>query len=276
MKPNSFLNLRNLRKYFTLVRAGLLETLQWRASIFISFIGNIIYLVIIYNLWQSIYASSPYDTVNGMTFTDTMLYLVLAMTIFNMLNTFVVWMMSNEIRDGSMILNLIKPMEYRMFTFFNVLGGDVTTLFMIFVPTFVIISIITNLAVPFGMNLLWFVPALILARMISFYLDFFVGTICIYTESTWGIDMAKEVLVLLMSGAVIPLVFFPDWLRTVAEFLPFQAIYNIPLQILMGRVVTAGEILPLLGIQLLWVGVLNIVSGLFWRKSIKVITVNGG
>jgi ABC-2 type transport system permease protein len=268
----------NLRKYFSLARAGMLEALQWRASIFISFIGNIIYLIIIYNLWRAIYGSldDGVTTVNGMTFTDTMVYLVLAMTIFNMLSTYVVWHMSGEIRSGSMILNLVKPIEYRTFTLFNVLGGDVITSAMIIVPTFVIVGFITNWAVPLGVNLLLFLPALLLARLISFYIDFFVGTICLYTESTWGIDMAKEVLILLMSGAIIPLAFFPDVFRQIAELLPFQAIYNIPLQILMGRAVTAHEVLPLFGTQLFWVGFLHIASGLFWRKSIKVITINGG
>jgi ABC-2 type transport system permease protein len=267
-----------LRKYLTLARAGVLEALQWRASIFISFLGNIVYLLIIYNLWQAIYASLPEgtDTVNGMTFTDTMVYLVLAMTIFNMLSTYVVWGMSNEIRSGSMILNLVKPMEYRTFNFFNVLGGDVITFAMIVLPTFVIIGVITNWAIPIGVNLLLFIPALIMARLISFYIDFFVGTICLYTESTWGVDMAKEVIVLLLSGAVIPLAFFPGWFGTAAAYLPFQAIYNIPLQILMGRAATANELLIMFGTQLFWVVFMFIAGGLFWKKSIKVITINGG
>jgi ABC-2 type transport system permease protein len=270
------MKIRNLRKYLTLARAGVLEALQWRASIFIQFLGNIVYLIIIYNLWRAIYASSPEDTVNGMTFTDTMVYLVLAMTIFNMLSTYVVWHMSGEISSGSMILNLVKPMEYRTYNFFNCFGGDAITFVMIFLPTFVIVGFITDWAVPINLNLLLFIPALLFARMISFYLDFFVGTICLYTESTWGVDMAKEVLILLMSGAVIPLAFFPDWLLRIAEFLPFQAIYNIPLQILMGRVFSVREVLALYGIQLFWVAFMYVAGGLFWRQSIKRITINGG
>jgi len=253
----------------------MLDMFQWRMSLFITFLGNIVYLVVIYNLWQAIYASSPYDTVNGMTFTDTMLYLVLAMTIFNMTETYVVGSMGRHIQDGSMILNLIKPMEYRTITFFEILGADIISFCMIFVPTFIIVSIITGFAIPLGVNLLLFLPALLFARVISYYIDFFVGTICLYTESTWGINMAKEVLVLLMSGAVIPLAFFPDWLRQVAEFLPFQAIYNIPLQIMLGQV-TTFETLPMFGVQLFWIGVMYVISGVFWKQSIKTITINGG
>jgi len=210
-----------------------------------------------------------------MTFTDTMVYLVLAMTIFNTLSLWVVWQMSNQIQSGEMILSLIKPMEFRTFMFFESIGGDVVSFFMILLPTFIIVSIITGFAIPLGLNLVLFLPALLLARLISYYIDFFVGTICLYTESTWGVDMAKEVLILLMSGAVIPLAFFPNGLRQAAEFLPFQAIYNIPLQILMGRA-TMGEILPMFGVQLFWVAFMYAASGLFWKKSIKVITINGG
>ncbi|MCL1901662.1 MAG: hypothetical protein FWG51_04630 [Firmicutes bacterium] len=65
-----------MKKYLSLIRVGILDSLQFRAGVFISIFGNIFYLIIIYNLWQAIYASSPTETVNGMTFTDTMIYSV--------------------------------------------------------------------------------------------------------------------------------------------------------------------------------------------------------
>lgn len=264
------------KKYFAFTRAGILDSMQWRASIFITFLGNIIYLIIIYNLWRAIYDSSPEETVNGMTFTDTMMYLVLAMSIFNMLNMWVVWEMSSSVQSGSIILQLIRPVEYRTDLLFSVLGACLMNFFMVFIPTFLIVSIITNGAIPIGFNILLFIPALLLGLLINYFIDFFVGTICLYTESTWGINMAKEVVVMLMSGAVIPLAFFPDGLRNVAEYLPFQAIYNIPLQILINNNLSFFEIAMMLGVQIFWLAVMFIVSGLFWKKSIKVITVNGG
>ena len=66
----------NLKKYFTLTRAGIIEGLQFRASAAVMVAGNILYLIVVYFLWKSIYASSGQDIVNGMTFTDT-LYLQL-------------------------------------------------------------------------------------------------------------------------------------------------------------------------------------------------------
>jgi ABC-2 type transport system permease protein len=265
-----------LKAYLSLTRGGLLDMLQWRAGIILTFVGNIIYLVIIYNLWQAIFASSETDTVNGMTFTDTMIYLVLAMTIFNLLHMWIVWDMSRQIQSGEMILNLVKPIEFRSLLFFSTLGANVANLFLLFIPTFIIVSIITSWAIPLGLNLLLFMPGLIFALLINYFIDFFVGTICLYTESTWGIETAKEVVVLLLSGAVIPLAFFPGAFRQVVEYLPFQAIYNIPLQLLTNDSLNTAQILSMYGVQLFWMAVMFIISGLFWKKSIKIITVNGG
>ena len=267
---------KRIKKYTSLVRAGMLDMLQWRASVFITLIGNVVYLLVVYNLWKAIYASSAEDTVNGMTFTDTMIYIVLAAAIFNLLSLWVVWEMGREIQDGGMVLSLIRPMEYRTHLLFSNLGANIMNFFMIFLPTFAIVSIITRGAIPLGLNLVYFMIALFFGLLINYHIDFFVGTICFYTEATWGVDAAKNVVVMLLSGAVIPIAFFPAGFKQVAEFLPFQAIYNIPLRILTGHTSDFKEILTMFGVQLFWIAVMYTISGLFWRKSITKITINGG
>ena len=115
-----------------------------------------------------------------------------------------------------------------------------------------------------------------LALTINFCIDFFIGTVCLYTQSIWGINIMKEVIVLLLSGATIPLAFFPDTLRRIVSYLPFQSIYNTPLTILIRDSMPLTETLTMLGIQLFWALVMFLVSDLFWRRSMRVITVNGG
>ena len=85
-----------------------------------------------------------------------------------------------------------------------------------------------------GLNILMFIVALVFAYLISFLIDFLIGLISFYTESIWGISITKEAVVLLLSGAVIPLPFFPDIIRRVVELLPFKAIYHIPLNMLVS------------------------------------------
>ena len=206
-----------MKKYLTFTRAGVIEALQFRLSTFIIFIGNLLYLIVIYYLWKAIYASANTDVVNGMTFSDTLIYLVLATALFNFMEMYTVWEIGRNIQSGKIVLDSI-----------------------------------------------------------NYSIDFIVGTICLYTESIWGINIMKQVIVLLLSGATIPIAFFPDKLKTIVYYLPFQSIYNTPLSILLDKNPKVSSVITTLGIQLIWCVAMMILSKLFWRISIRQITVNGG
>ena len=95
---------------------------------------------------------------------------------------------------------------------------------------------------------------------------------------TWGINIVKETIVLLLSGASIPLAFFPEKARIVVSYLPFRAVYDIPLSILLGK---SGSdnwqgLLQLFGLQLVWLVVLTVAGNIFWNCAVKKVTVNGG
>ena len=268
----------NMRKYLALTRAGIIQELQFRLGTFVAILGNLIYLTLVYYLWKSIYASSGSDVVNGMTFTDTIIYLVLATALFNFLEMYIVWNMSRSIQSGAIILDLLKPMNYRRYLFFNYFGNNVMTFFMTFLPTFIVVYFITHGAIHLGINLVMFVISVVLALLVNFNVEMLVATICLYTESTWGINIVKESVVLLFSGATIPLAFFPEKLRMVVSLLPFRCIYDTPLNILLekkGYTFDSG-IWTMLALQGVWCLLLTLFSTGFWNFSVRRITVNGG
>lgn len=265
-----------LKKYLTLTRAGVIEALQFRLSFVVMVIGNLLYLIVVYFLWKAIYASAGTDIVNGMTFSDTLIYLVLATALFNFMEMYTVWEIGRNIQSGKIVLDLLKPMEYRRYLFWSYSGSFVTQFFLTFLPTFIAVSVVTHGAIHIGLNLLYFVISVCLAVSINYSVDFLVGTICLYTESIWGINIMKQVIVLLLSGATIPIAFFPEPLKTIVYYLPFQSIYNAPLSILLDGSPQPHTVLVTLGTQILWCVVMMILSKLFWKVSLRQITVNGG
>ena len=266
----------NPKKYLTLTRIGIMESLQFRMSMVIIFVGNLLYLIVVYFLWKAIYASSGQEVVNGMTFSDTLIYLVLATALFNFMEMYTVWQIGRAIQSGSIVLYLLKPMEIRRYMFWEYSGNFVVNFCATLLPTFIVVNVVTRGAVPLGMNLLYFVIAVVIAVMINYNIDFFVGTICLYTESIWGINIMKQVIVLLLSGATIPLAFFPESIRNIVNWLPFQSIYNAPLTLLLGKTTDIKDVAVILGTQLFWFLATYAVSKLFWKISLPQITVNGG
>ena len=125
-----------LKKYITLTRAGIIEALQFRLATVVMVIGNLLYLIVVYFLWKSIYASAGTDVVNGMTFSDTLIYLVLATALFNFMEMYTVWEIGRSIQSGKIVLDLLKPIEYRKYLFWSYSGTFVTQFIFTFLPTF--------------------------------------------------------------------------------------------------------------------------------------------
>ncbi|MGN0436952.1 MAG: ABC transporter permease [Lachnospiraceae bacterium] len=265
-----------LLKYKSLLKAGIMEQLQFRLATVLVIVGNLLYLLLVYFLWKAIYASAGTDVVNGMTFSDTMVYLVFASALFNFMEMWLVWEMGRNIQEGKIVIDLLRPMSYRSFLFFALGGNCIVNFVSTFLPTAIIVYFVCDGAIHLGFNILWFVLSVICSLTINFFINFIIGTVCIYTESVWGINIMKEVVVGVLSGATVPLVFFPDALRNVVMFLPFQAIINSPLELLLHAEYGAEQIIKILMLQVFWVVVLGVLSDVFFKVSIKRITVNGG
>jgi len=79
----------------------------------------------------------------------------------------------------------------------------------------------------------------------------------------------------LFSGALVPLSFFPGWLKSVALLLPFQGIVHTPASIYLGRI-GGMELVHYLGVQLFWVAVLWFVGKRMWHRAVRQVTIHGG
>lgn len=268
--------MNRFKKYFALTRAGIIECVNYRMALVVMVFGNLLYLTLIYFVWKAIFASSGSDVVNGMTFETTMIYLVLATALFNFMEMYIVWEMGRDIQSGKIALNLLKPMKYKDYLFWSVSGSFVVNFVFTFIPTFLIVMLVTKGTIAFGINIVCFMIAVVLAVIINYEIDFIIGTVCLYTESIWGINVMKQAVVTLLSGATIPLAFFPEKLRTVIEYLPFRAIYDTPLTILLSRNPDAGMVAEKLLVSLAWAVAMSLISHLFWHISIRQVTVNGG
>ena len=52
---------------------------------------------------------------------------------------FIVWDMSRAIQSGEIIMHLLKPMRYRVYTFWSYSGSHVISFFLTFIPTFIVV-----------------------------------------------------------------------------------------------------------------------------------------
>lgn len=259
-----------------LAKSSFLEATAYRAFFIFNIISNLVYTLIVYFLWKAIYSSAQTDVLNGMTFNQTFVYLSLTGAMSLIVTTFIEWNMSREIRTGNITRYFTRPVDLQ-FQIYSVSFGNVITNFSImFIPSFIIAYIFSSGSIKIGVNIPIFLISFVFAVLINITIDFLIGMIAFYTESVWGISIMKESVVLLLSGGVIPLAFFPDKLRHIVELMPFQAIFNLPMQILINNSYTLVDYGRTLLIQIFWVVSLIIFSRICYSQAKKAIVVNGG
>lgn len=259
-----------------LAKSAFLEASAYRVFFIFSIIGNLIYTIVVYFLWKAIYANSDSGVINGMTFEQTFVYLSLAGAISIIINSFIEWTMSREIKTGNITRYFTRPLDFQFQIYAKSFGDVISNFIIIFIPSFIIAYIFTSGGIELGSNILFFLVSFILAATISITIDFLIGLIALYTESVWGISIMKESIVLILAGGVIPIAFFPDNLRHIVEFLPFQAIYNLPMQILTNKSFTIADYGQSLLVQLFWAIALLIFSRICYKQAIKAVVINGG
>jgi ABC-2 type transport system permease protein len=265
-----------MTRYLHLAKGEFMSIATYSLGVIFTILGNIVYIVVIYFLWRSVYDGDAEQTIRGMTFDQVFVYMTLAGAIIILFKTWTDWIMSFNIREGTIIVQLIKPVNYQMKMLSEAFGRMLFNVMMITIPSIIMIFVIFGADIDIGWNLPFFILGVLLAFPMSFCLDFMVGLIAFYTESIWGVASTKEIMVGLFSGALIPLQFFPDHLQDILRLLPFQAIYHIPLSMATDTSLEVGDYAELIGIQVFWLVVLFGISHLAYTQAIKAITVNGG
>jgi len=263
-----------MKAYLAMMRGAYMIGLVYRFGFLFSIAGNLIYMSITYFLWRSIYQDR--ETLRGLTFDETYIYVALGSAVFILLKTYVDWQMSYDIREGMVAIYLTKPLDLQLYELFTSLGFALHALTTVTLSTFLLLIFVFHIEIPLGIGLLLFPFSLVLAYLVSFCFDYFIGLLAFYTESVWGLSITKEVIITVLSGALIPLQFFPEVIRKILLWLPFQAIYYTPLTMVAKPNLGWETFLPMLGIQLFWVAALFALTRLFYNQAVKVLRISGG
>jgi len=150
-----------VRKYLALSKGSFMTGMVYRFGFIATIVGNILYMVIAYYLWTSVYDGQ--EVINGLSFDQTFLYVALASTVFILFNTYVDWLMSFEIREGRITNYLVKPIDHQLAILASGGGRTILNILIVTVPTALLLTFVFGVAIPVGVGLLLFPVSLFLA-----------------------------------------------------------------------------------------------------------------
>jgi len=263
------------RKYASLARTSLEITFVYRAGFAVNMIGTVFYVVAMFYLWQTIFLGNP-GSLGGFTWPEMKAYLLVAFLLNSLLTWYQEWVMGEDIRQGVVAIDLARPIDFQASRFSRAIGPVPFEFTSALAVAAIVAFVFGGIALPAdparaGLFLL----SAGLATMIKFGLVYCVSMAAFWTTGTEGITVGRMAVQNIFSGALIPLVFFPDWLRTIAAILPFQGMISTPALTYLGKLDGPTTAL-MLAVQAGWALGLIVLGRLAWRRAVRVVTINGG
>ncbi|WP_175482245.1 ABC transporter permease [Thermoflavimicrobium dichotomicum] len=239
--------------------------------------GIVIYSLnigVYYFLWMAIYGSN--QSLQGLSAVQMATYISISWMArafyFNNLDREI----AQEIRDGTVAIQLIRPYHYLLVKVFQGFGEGIFRLLLFSIPGMVVVSLIFPIHLPDpGVVWLKFALSLLLGFIVNVEINLITGLLAFFVLNNQGLIRAKRVMVDLLSGLFIPISFYPEWAQIVLNYLPFQAISYLPSMVLV-KGLGGTEFMHALMIQAAWCVLLCIPIQAIWRKARKILVVQGG
>jgi ABC-2 type transport system permease protein len=227
-------------------------------------------VVVLLSVWQLAYSGK--GVVSGLSVGAVLTYALVAEVFADQLTTRTeLWV---SLRDGSIAVSFLQPFGLVGQFTARMVGRWLFSLAFFSLPLLLVSPLLGVDPRPASPAAgVAFVASLLLAITVGVALEFIFGAMLGYFEqSVYAIDSMRAALTLIVSGALIPLQLMPWGLGEVLQWLPFASVASAPLRIYTG----AGDVVPLLALQLAWALVLWPFARWLWNRNRERLVAFGG
>jgi viologen exporter family transport system permease protein len=213
--------------------------------------------------------------IGGYDARDTVTYVWLAQAMIMTVYAFGWYELALRIRDGSIATDLARPLSPLRYWLASDLGRAPYHFLYRGLPPFVIGAFVFELHYPSARDAVAFLVSLTLAVVVSLAFRFLYNTAAFWLLDYRGVSNIAITASLFFSGMILPLAFFPEWLKAVAYALPFQAMIQVPIDIYLGKH-DGASLAGVLALQVGWaVALLGLAAAALHAGTRKVV-IQGG
>jgi ABC-2 type transport system permease protein len=183
---------------------------------------------------------------------------------------------AQRVRTGDVVIDLIRPVHPIAAWLAEDIGRAGQACLVRFCTPLIVGGAIYGLRFPERAAT---VPLLVVSAslgvLISFGCRVLVNMIAFWLLDVRGLVTIYVVTSNILSGLLMPVAFFPGWLRTLAYLTPFPSMVQIPVDVGVERLTGVGA-LGAVGMQACWAAALLAAAALVLRRGERRLVVQGG
>ena len=263
-----------MRSYLSAFRLRWKMELQYRGAMIGGIVCQMMFGLILIALYRALYASKP----QALPVEHVVTYVWLQQAFFRMLLASDADLL-DKIRSGGIAYDLCRPLSLYGFYYARIMAQKITGSLMRAIPMLVFASLLPK---GWGICLPASVPALLCAMA-----GLVLGLLCVsalenitmaFTMKTLdprGVQAMLNMLMMVLSGNILPLTLFPDSWQKVITLLPYAQLLDAPIRLYTGDTPLA-DAPRILALQAGWIIVLTLLGIALWNRHQKQIIVQGG
>jgi ABC-2 type transport system permease protein len=266
--PRSF----RIEPYFEFAKKAFAREATYRMEVFTNVGSLVLRIYLMRMVWLALYAQNAAP--QGILLHQILTYTVIALLMSLILEIDGTRLIRDKLRDGSIATDLMKPISQALY-FFSDGAGQTALHAILILPSLGFALLMVHIDTPPPLALGAFIVSFILGYVVNFMLNFCMNCIAFWTLETFAIQLIVRWCSDLLSGQIIPLLFFPGVLQRIVLSLPFAAIYSTPLLIYIGKIPPQDYGFALLT-QIGWLIVFALLGAVIWQAAQRRLVVQGG
>lgn len=267
-----------MRKYLSFFKVRFITGLQYRAAAYAGVVTQFCWGCMTILMFRSFYQSNA--EAFPMTLSELSSYLWLQQAF---LALFMAWFLDNDILDGitsgNVAYELCRPIDLYTMWFLKNMAIRLSKVALRCMPIILVAAFLPkpyNISMPSSLfSAVLFVPSLLTGFLLIIAFNMLIYISVFYTLSPTGIRVLAVSAIEFLSGAIIPIPFFPESLQKFIYMLPFASMQNTPFLIYTGYIKGIDAIKGML-LQVVWFLLLAIAGKMFMKKALKKAVVQGG
>lgn len=258
--------------YVEFAKKAFAREATYRMEVFTEIGSLLVRVYLLRSIWTALYAQNVAPM--NLPLHSMITYATVALLMSLILEVDGTRLIREKVREGTIATDLMKPISVP-FYFFSDGAGQTLLHAVLVIPSLLFALLMVHIDVPsapvFGAFLLSFA----LGYLVNFFLNFLMNAVAFWTLETFAVQLIVRWVSDLLSGQIIPLVFFPGIFGRIVFALPFAAIYSTPLLIYVG-VIHPSEYVRYFAIQVLWLASFAVLSLFVWRAASRRVVIQGG
>ncbi|MCB1190043.1 MAG: hypothetical protein H7A23_12530 [Leptospiraceae bacterium] len=260
--------------YFKFISKAFQRSITYRLEYYVGLVNAFLYIFIFTSVWKTVARDSP-GALGGWSEGKLIQYAVLSTLIkvsFGRNENLI----QNKIKSGDIIYDVLKPYSFVVMALSDSIGISLFQLFGRAIP----LLIFSMLFFGFVPDVTWltalkFLPVYLMAFVIYIAIGSLISSLAFFFTEIFSFMILYFALVALMSGSILPLTFFPDFLVDIIAWTPFPYLFFYPTSVLLDTPSNLSYN-ELLFRYMIHCGTTLILSFTVYFSGIKKLEIAGG